>query len=276
MENKISSYFVFLFTLIVSLAAAAAYMSLTISHGITIAIVEKAFAQETAEERAHEENKNVQNGFSPFNPESTKHAASISENAGGAAINLSPNSLIQSGAPLLGTRSAPITIVEFGDFQCEFCDRFAKQTEPKINSTYIQTGKVNMIFMNFVTHGPDSLTAAMAAQCAKDQGKFWNFYDLLYKNQGPENSGWAGANNLKKFASQISGIDKQKFNSCLDSSKYKSIAGRDTALAISSGFQGTPTFVIEKADGSKAERLLGAYPFPSFQAIIDKKLSEVK
>jgi protein-disulfide isomerase len=128
--------------------------------------------------------------------------------------------------------------------------------------------------MNFVTHGSDSLTAAIGAQCAKDQGKFWSFYDILYKNQGPENSGWANANNLKKLASQLSGLDKQKFNSCLDGAKYKSIADRDTTLAISSGFQGTPTFVIEKADGSKAERLLGAYPFPSFQAIIDKKLSE--
>jgi protein-disulfide isomerase len=276
MENKFSTYSVLLFILIASLAAALAYMALTISHGIMTGIVEKAFAQETAEERAHEENENVENGFSPVNPESAKQVTSLSENTSGAAINLSPNSLIQSGAPLLGKPSAPITIVEFGDFQCEFCDRFAKQTEPKINSTYIQTGKVNMIFMNFVTHGPDSLTAAMAAQCAKDQGKFWSFYNILYKNQGPENSGWASANNLKKFASQISGVDKQNFNSCLDSSKYKSIADRDTALAISSGFQGTPTFVIEKADGSKAERLLGAYPFPSFQAIIDTKLSEVK
>ena len=182
--------------------------------------------------------------------------------------------MIQSGAPLLGKPSAPITIVEFGDFQCKFCDRFAKQTEPKINSTYIQTGKVNMIFKNFVTHGPDSLTAAMAAQCAKDQGKFSSFYEILYKNQGEENSGWANANNLKKFASQISGLDKQMFDSCLNSAKYKSFVDSDNTLAISYGFQGTPTFIIEKADASKAERLLGAYPFPSFQAIIEKKLSE--
>ena len=92
------------------------------------------------------------------------------------AINLSPQSLIQFGSPLQGNPAAPITIVEFGDFQCKFCDRFAKETEPKINATYIQTGKANMIFKNFVTHGPDSNTAAMATQCANDQGKFWNFY----------------------------------------------------------------------------------------------------
>src|SRR5436309_15112415 len=131
MESEFSTYFVFMFMLTVSLATAA-YISLTISHGIMTGVIEKAFAQETAEERAHEENENIQNGFSPVNPELAKQALNRTENTGGSTINLSLNSLIQSGAPLLGKPSAPITIVEFGDFQCEFCDRFAKQTEPKI------------------------------------------------------------------------------------------------------------------------------------------------
>jgi protein-disulfide isomerase len=74
-----------------------------------------------------------------------------------------------------------------------------------------------MIFKNFVTHGLDSLTAAMAAQCANDHGKLWNFYSTLYKNQGDENSCWASANNMKKFASLISGLNTQKFNLCHDS-----------------------------------------------------------
>jgi protein-disulfide isomerase len=255
---------------------AVAYITMTTPFfGTTTSLVTKASAQETAEERAQEENKNVQNGFSSTNPElSSRQAINRSENVKGGSINLSPQSLIHSGSPLLGNPSAPVTIVEFGDFQCKFCDRFAKETEPKINATYIQTGKANMVFKNFVTHGPDSITAAMAAQCTNDQGKFWNFYDILYKNQGEENSGWSSANNLKKLASQIPGLDIQKFDSCLDSVKYKSFVNKDNAFAISSGFQGTPTFIIEKSDGSKAETLLGAYPFPSFQAIIDKKLSD--
>jgi protein-disulfide isomerase len=264
-----------LVALIILLAVAYITMS-TPFFGTTTSLVSKASAQETPEERAHEENKNVQNGFSSTNPElsSSKQAINHSENVAGGSINLSPKSLIQSGSPLLGNQSAPVTIVEFGDFQCKFCDRFAKETEPKINATYIQTGKVNMVFKNFVTHGPDSITAAMAAQCTNDQGKFWNFYDILYKNQGEENSGWASADNLKKLASQIPGSNIQKFDSCLDSAKYKSFVDKDNAFAISSGFQGTPTFIIERSDGSKAETLLGAYPFPSFQAIIDKKLSD--
>ena len=113
---------------------------------------------------------------------------------------LAISSLLKAGSPIIGNQSAPITIVEFGDFQCKFCGRFATQTEPLLNSTYIQTGKVNLVFRHFVTHGPDSFNAALASQCANDQGKFWKFYETLYNNQGEENSGWASIENLKKFA----------------------------------------------------------------------------
>src|SRR5437899_4299544 len=183
---------------------------------------------------------------------------------------LSFHNLIQQGSPLLGRATAPITIVEFGDFQCDRCLRFAKYTEPQLNQTYIQTGKVNLVFKYFPIYGPDSTPAAMAALCANDQGKFWNYYDTLFKNQGPANFGWASKDNLKKFASQTSGIDMQKFNSCFDSQKYLSFVQKDFAFATSLGLQGTPTFVIEKNDGSNSQTLPGAYPFPSFKAIIDK------
>jgi protein-disulfide isomerase len=186
---------------------------------------------------------------------------------------LSLSALRQQGVPLLGNPSAPVTIIEFGDFQCPFCDRFAKQTEPQINQTYIQTGKVNMLFVHFTIYGPDSITAAMAAQCTNDQGKFWNLYNILYKNRGAVNSGWANKDNLKKFASQIPGLDTQKFNSCLDSGKYVSLVQNDLAFAASLGLQGTPAFIIEKSDGSNPELLPGAYPFPAFQALINKKLA---
>jgi len=268
MKNKIAFLNVSLALILLSLASVHVQSSYPLE-----TIIHIAKAAETAEERAHEgvENNTFQNGFSPVSPEQSKLVTKQSEKQ--VTINLSPQSLIQAGSPLQGNPAAPITIVEFGDFQCEFCDRFAKVTEPRINATYIQTGKANMIFKNFVTHGPDSLTAAMAAQCTNDQGKFWNFYSILYKNQGEENSGWANTNNMKKFASQVPGLNIQKFNSCLDSSKYKSFVAKDNTLAISSGLQGTPSFVIEKKDGSSRETLLGAYPFPSFQAVLDKKLN---
>jgi protein-disulfide isomerase len=87
----------------------------------------------------------------------------------------------------------------------------AKATEPQLNHTYVQPGKVNLVYKYFPNYGPDSTTAAVAAQCTNDQGKFWNYYDILYKNQGMANFGWASKDNLKKFGSQIAGLDMQKF-----------------------------------------------------------------
>ncbi len=216
----------------------------------------------------HEENTNVPNGFAPANPH-----PNASQPTNATIQNLTYAHLKQEGSPVLGKASSPITIIEFGDLQCRFCGRFARDTEPQINQTYIQTGKVNLVFKHFVTHGPDSMTAAMASQCANEQGRFWRFYELLYGNQGEENSGWASVDNLKKFASQIPGMDMTKFNSCVDNQKYKSIVDNDTAFAYKSGFQGTPTLIVEKSDGSDLQVLLGAYPFPVLQAILDKKIS---
>jgi protein-disulfide isomerase len=190
---------------------------------------------------------------------------------GNAQLSLSM--LKQKGVPLLGSPSAQITIIEFADFQCPFCARFAKEILPQINQTYIQTGKVNMVFVHFTKLGPDSISAAAAAQCANDQGKFWNLYNILFKNQGAENSGWTSKDNLKRFALQIPGLDTQKFNTCLDSGKYVSLVQNQLAFGTSLGVPITPAFIIEKSDGSNTERLPGAYPFPAFQALIDKKLT---
>ena len=104
------------------------------------------------------------------------------ENTGINNNKLSLHSLVQRGSPLLGNPSAPITVVEFGDFQCDRCARFAKVTEPQLNHTYVQPGEVNLVYKYFPNYGPDSTTAAVAAQCTNDQGKFWNYYDILYKN----------------------------------------------------------------------------------------------
>ncbi len=220
------------------------------------------------EEHAMEENMNMKNGFSPASSHSDIKVINESQ-----VRDLSLSAVKSMGSPVYGNLSAPITIVEFGDFQCHFCGRFAKQTEPLLNTKYFQTGKVNFVFKHFVTHGSDSFNAALASQCANDQGKFWNYYNKLYLNQGEENSGWVSVENLKKFASEIPRIDKQKFNSCLDTQKYKSLIESDTNFAFGSGYQGTPTLIIENRDGTNKEVLVGAYPFPSLQVIINKKLA---
>ena len=196
------------------------------------------------------------------------------ENAGtdSSVSPLSFSSLITSDTPLKGDPSAPITLIEFGDFQCPNCGRFARDTSPQIEASYVESGQVSMAFKHFTVVGPDSKPAAMASQCANDQGMFWEFHDELYNNQGHENSGWASRDNLKQIASNM-GLDKQSFDSCLDSNKYKSLVDSDLALAKQIDFTGTPSFLILKNDGSKPQALTGAYPFATFEKIFDDILN---
>jgi protein-disulfide isomerase len=181
--------------------------------------------------------------------------------------------LIKNGSPFLGNVSAPITIIDFSDFQCYLCNRFVKNTEPLINQTYIQTGKVALVFGHLPNRGLDSMGAALAAQCTNDQGKFWQFHNLLYSNHKPIDSGWVSKENLKNFASLIPGLDIKQFDSCFDSEKYKSFVQKDIDLALSFGFRETPSFIVENSNGSNPETLAGALPFESFKAVIDKKIS---
>jgi protein-disulfide isomerase len=174
------------------------------------------------------------------------------------------SNLIKQGQPYQGSKSSPVSLIMFGDFQCHDCDRFVKHTEPQINSTYIQTGKVALVFVHIPNKGFDSWPAALAAQCANDQEKFWQFHKILYNNQGPIDSGWVSNGNLKKFASKIPGLNTQEFNSCFDSQKYKALAEHD--------FTNSPSFIVAKSDGSNPQKIEGAQPFIAFKTVIDKEL----
>lgn len=199
-----------------------------------------------------------------------KQFYAFAQTQGNTALSLS--NLIKEGQPHQGSATAPVTVIDFSDLQCSLCDRFVKATEPQINSTYVQAGKVVLVFEHLPNRGLDSLPAAIAAQCTNDQGKFWQYHNLLYKNQGPIDSGWANKDNLKKFASQIVGLDIQKFNSCFDNQKYKSLVASDLALAHSLGFTQTPSFIVVKNDGLNPQKVEGPQPFPEFKAVIDKEL----
>ena len=186
--------------------------------------------------------------------------------------SLSLSNLIKQGAAYQGSSSATVTLIDFSDLQCHLCDRFVKATEPQINSSYVQTGKVAFVFLHLPNRGFDSFPAALAGQCTNDQGKFWEYHNLLYKNQGPIDSGWANKDNLKKFASQIPSLDMQRFNSCFDSQKNRPIVENNIALAHSLGFTQTPSFIIVKNDGSNPQKVEGPQPFPEFKFLIDKEL----
>jgi protein-disulfide isomerase len=180
--------------------------------------------------------------------------------------------LARAGAPVLGDPEAKVTIVDFSDFQCTNCKRFAMQTEPQIVRDYVDPGLASIVFVHFPVFGPDSVTAASASMCADEQGKFWEFHDHLYANQGAENSGWASVENMKRFASEVD-LDRESFDACLDSGKYAERVQADLDLALSRGFSRTPSFIIMKGDGSDAEVLAGAQPYNTFKTLINKKLT---
>jgi protein-disulfide isomerase len=206
-------------------------------------------------------------GSSNFN---TGTAQQTNESA--AEVNkLSFSSLTSGGSPVRGNPAAPVTIVEFSDFQCPNCGRFARNTAPQIVEEYVETGQVNIVYKHFPVRGPDSMSASSALQCAGDQGKFWEFHDLLFNDQEAEGSGWASTENMKEFASEL-GLDREEFDSCLDSEKYKSFVEDDFAFAREIGATGTPTFVVVNSDGSEPEGILGAQPFSSFKTVLDKKI----
>lgn len=187
------------------------------------------------------------------------------------------STLVEQGSPYIGNISAPITIVDFSDFQCHLCARYVKNTEPLINDTYIQTGKVVLVFKHLPNRGIDSMGAHLAAQCTNEQGKFWQFYKLLYEFQQGIDSGWANEENLKKFASQIPGLEMEQYDSCLDNQTYNEFIDNDVKLANSQGFFDTPSFIIlNNIDKSDPEIIRGAQPFPAFQSVIEKKLDELK
>ena len=201
------------------------------------------------------------------------HTDTYGQNSNEKIKALPLQDLIRNGSPFQGKVSAPITIIDFSDFQCYLCNRFVKNTEPLMNQSYIQTGKVALVFNHLPNRGFDSMGAALAAQCTNDQGKFWQFHNLLYSNQKAIDSGWVSKENLKNFASQIPGLDIKRFDRCFDSEKYRSFVQKDIELALSFGFKETPSFIVENSNGSSQETMSGALPFESFKAVIDKKIS---
>ena len=171
------------------------------------------------------------------------------------------------GSPILGDPSAPITIVEFGDYQCHQCYNWFHNTKPAIFQEYIETGKVNLVFVDLAFLGRDSPKAAQATYCAEDQEMYWEYHDTLYTSQESKiDSGWANTERLKAFAFNME-LDMELFDSCLDSGKYSKRVQYNSQQARDHGIRGTPGFFIVGPDGQ--EQLGGAQPFSVFKQILD-------
>ncbi|MEE9241981.1 MAG: DsbA family protein [Nitrosopumilaceae archaeon] len=174
------------------------------------------------------------------------------------------------GSPILGSPTAPITIIEFGDYQCSQCYKWYHNTKPAIFENYIDTGKANLIFVDLAILGRDSPKAAAATYCAEEQGAYWEFHDLLYTSQESQiDNGWASPERLKAFAFSL-GLDMDLFDNCLDSGKFLKRVQFNTNEAKKQGATGTPTFIIVSSDGQ--QKIGGAQPFSVFKNVIDSMI----
>ena len=133
---------------------------------------------------------------------------------------LTSEKLIKNGSPIMGNIDAPITILEWGDYQCTYCYQFHQNTLNIINEEFIKTGKVKIIFKDFPLNGYESKLAAEASYCAQDQQKYWEYHNELYKNWAGERTGWITRDSLTKFA-EIVELNTEEFNKCLDDQKYQ-------------------------------------------------------
>jgi protein-disulfide isomerase len=179
---------------------------------------------------------------------------------------------MENGSSILGDPNAPVTLVEFGDYQCYFCNQFFHTTEESLFKNYVETGKVKVIFKDYTIIGPDSNTAAHAAHCADDQGQFWKYHDTLYNNWNGENTGWASSENLLQFARDME-LDIDQFSKCMIDSKYTSIIINSNQDAKDLGLTGTPAFFIIGPD-SKVTKISGAQPYDIFEGIFNLELEK--
>ncbi len=180
---------------------------------------------------------------------------------------LTSTKLIENGSPVMGNTNAPITILEWGDYQCTFCYKFHQNTLDIINEDFIKTGKVKIIFKDFPLNGFDSKLAAEASYCAQDQEKYWKYHDELYKNWGGERTGWITRESLTKFAETVE-IDVEKFNKCLDDHKYENKVDLLYAFGKEIGIDATPSFLV--FNDEKIIKIRGNQPLEVFLKTFDE------
>lgn len=166
-----------------------------------------------------------------------------------------------TGRPFLGPEDAPVTIVEFTDYQCPFCGRHTRQTLPRLLDEY--QGEIRYVIRNFpiTSIHPEAAGAAVAAECAHEQGRFWEYHDLLFSNQAD-----LERDSLKRYAVEA-GLDPETFDPCLDSNATVDLVSLDFSEGRDYGVTGTPTFFIN------GQKLDGALPFASFKILIDAALA---
>lgn len=180
--------------------------------------------------------------------------------------------------PMIGDKNAPVTIVEFSDYECPFCKRHFDQTLPQLMEKYVNTGKVKIVYRDFPLsfHDPMASKEAVAANCADEQGgdkKYFEFHDEIFKRTTSNGNGLNDAK-IQAIATDMN-LNINKFNACLANKAMAEEVQKDIADGTAAGASGTPTFIIGKSTNNgkiDGDLVVGAQPFAAFQAIIDPLL----
>lgn len=178
-----------------------------------------------------------------------------------------PADVPQEGTTL-GNPDAPLTILEYSDFQCPFCQKAALEIVPQIEAEYVATGKAKIVWKQFPIEGEESVWAAQASECAAEQNAFWEYHDTLFLNRKGINVGTFVISNLKLFAKEL-GLDTEAFDACLDSEKYIDKLVADAEEARRREIDGTPTFFVGQT------KVVGAKPYSDFETAIEDELAKL-
>lgn len=181
---------------------------------------------------------------------------------GGGLIEASRVDVDIAGQPTLGAPDAPITMVEFADFQCPYCGRFHRETKGALLEEYGDRLRYVVLHFPLRSIHPQAQKAAEAAECARDQDAFFEYADILYRHQRE-----LAPTQLLAYAGDA-GLDPERFAACLESGEKADVVDGDIQEGLRHGVRSTPTFFVN------GRRILGAQPLPSFRAAIDAALGE--
>ena len=204
--------------------------------------------------------------------ESTEILDEITINEIGSIKKPTFSSFTDNSSPILGDIDAPLTLVEFGDYQCTFCNKFFHETVESILTNYVETGKVKILYNDFIVVGQDSMHAANAAHCANEQQMFWQYHSILYNNWAGEGTGWVSSDQLNKFANTL-GLDVDKFSNCVSELKWKKLVNASHDDGVALGVTATPTFFV--IDQNKnVIKITGAQQYDVFKEVFDSSLEK--
>jgi protein-disulfide isomerase len=180
-----------------------------------------------------------------------------------------------TGAPALGADDAVVTLIEFSDYECPYCVRYFQETFPRIQSDYVQTGKIRYVFKDFPVDQlhPEAIRAHVAAHCAGEQNKFWDLHARLFSKAGTHTP------ELLEQRATEAGLDLAAYRACVEADRYGETIKRSVAEAVELGATGTPAFFIGMRDRETGQvRLLnaitGAQPYETFAKTLDSLLAK--